>query len=541
VRALALVTMVASLGGACSGGSSGGGPGAGGNGGTGPIVPPPASCTPAAGQPSAAQTAMPITKLELANGADEGWLGSPAVADLDGDGSNEIVAARGAEIVVWRANGTLRGKTRLTGSRIWSAPLVGNFVGDGRLEIVAACRGTLAMLDADLMPLPGFPVTWRDEIRSVAAGDLDGDGRLEIVVGTTSDLDANGRTDILHVFRGDGSAQPGFPPNTTGTSGCDDACYTHAGFDQNLAVGPIDGQGGDDIFLPQDNAYVSIHAGTGVAFDASPIFEDRTKVLGVRFMLDYAEAQQGFADDEQTGLQAHFTNSPGTLADLDADGETEIVMVSSVQNAAQTDRERGVALWVIHRDGTRPAAWESPFHVPAYLAGLEDLGGNIVGLTNQVSAAEIDPATAGLELVFAGFDGRIHAVSAGRQERWTYSYTTDTTELTGGVAIADLSGDGAPEIVFATYSTQSGRSALVILDAGGNEQRVVPLSGRGAMSVPTVADVDGDGVLEILVSLKDGGGAGGSVHVLSVPGSAPNCLLWPTGRANLLRNGYVRR
>ena len=96
-------------------------------------------------------------------------------------------------------------------------------------------------------------------------------------------------------------------------------------------------------------------------------------------MLDYAEAQQGFADDEDTGLQAHFTNTPGAIADLDGDGETELIMVGSVQNAAQTDRERGVALCVVHRDGTRPAAWETPFHVPAYLAGLEDLGGNIVG------------------------------------------------------------------------------------------------------------------------------------------------------------------
>jgi hypothetical protein len=24
-----------------------------------------------------------------------------------------------------------------------------------------------------------------------------------------------------------------------------------------------------------------------------------------------------------------------------------------------------------------------------------------------------------------------------------------------------------------------------------------------------------------------------------VPGSADNCLLWPTGRGNLLRNGWV--
>jgi len=524
--------------GACSGG--GGGGGLGGSGGTGPIVLPPASCTPVAGA-GQAQTAAPTMKLELDNGGDEGWLGSPAVADLDGDGSNEIVAARDSAVVVWRADGTMSGARELTGSRIWAAPLVGNFAGDAKLEIVAACRGQLAMLDATLAPMPGFPITWRDEMRSVAAGDVDGDGRLEIVVGTMNDLEANGQTDIFNVYRADGSQQPGFPANTTGRSGCDDACYTHAGFDQNVTVGPIDGVGGDDILVSQDNAYISIHDGTGVAFASNPIFRNRTKVLGVRFMLDYAEAQQGFADDENTGLQAHFTNTPGAIADLDGDGVTELIMVGSMQNAAQTNRMLGVALFVVHRDGTRPAAWEAPFHVPAYLTGLDDLGGNIVALTNQVTVAEIDPTTAGPELLFPGFDGRIHAVTADNHERWSFAYTADPTVLTGGVAVADLSGDGAPEIVFATYSTGTGKSSLFILDAGGNQQQKVPLSGRGAMAVPTIADVDGDGTLEILVSLKDGGAAGGSVAVFTVPGSAPNCLLWPTGRANLLRSGYVPR
>ncbi len=46
-------------------------------------------------------------------------------------------------------------------------------------------------------------------------------------------------------------------------------------------------------------------------------------------------------------------------------------------------------------------------------------------------------------------------------------------------------------------------SFLYILDATGKLQQQVPLSGRGAMPVPTVADVDGDGQLEIIVSLKD--------------------------------------
>jgi hypothetical protein len=58
------------------------------------------------------------------------------------------------------------------------------------------------------------------------------------------------------------------------------------------------------------------------------------------------------------------------------------------------------------------------------------------------------------------------------------------------------------------------------------------------MPVPTAADVDGDGVLDLVVSLKDED-AGAQVRVYRVPGSSDNCMLWPTGRGNMLRNGYL--
>ena len=44
---------------------------------------------------------------------------------------------------------------------------------------------------------------------------------------------------------------------------------------------------------------------------------------------------------------------------------------------------------------------------------------------------------------------------------------------------------------------------------------------------------------EIVVSLKDAEDEVESVLVYSVPGSSTGCLPWPTGRANLLRNGWV--
>ena len=57
------------------------------------------------------------------------------------------------------------------------------------------------------------------------------------------------------------------------------------------------------------------------------------------------------------------------------------------------------------------------------------------------------------------------------------------------------------------------------------------------MPVPALGDVDGDGQLELVVSLKD---SSEGVQVYTIPGSSDNCLLWPTGRANLLRNGWVK-
>ncbi|MEZ4393276.1 MAG: VCBS repeat-containing protein, partial [Polyangiales bacterium] len=461
----------------------------------------------------------------------------------DGDGRNEVIVARAGRVAAFRADGTALWSYAVPGGgRVWASPVVTDLAGDAKLEVAFASRGRVHLLDARGVAVQGFPFTWRDELRSLAAGDLDGDGRPELVALTTGPLPGvNGSPrDILLALRGDGTVLPGWPPNTTGTSGCDDQCFVTGGYDQNVAVGPLDADARWDVVGAQDNAYLSWHRGDGVAFDANPMFRMRRKVQGVRFLHDYALARQGYADDEEAANQAHFTNSAPAIADLDGDGRNEIVVVGSVQNAAQSDRTRGVALWVLHPDASRAAGWEEPLHVPRYLAGLTDFDGtNLVGLTNQPSVAELDPASPGLEVVFAGFDGAVHLATAARTLRWRFEYTAAADVLTAGVAVADLSGDGVPEVIFATYSPRAGASALYVVGADGALQHRVALPGRGAMSVPTVADLDGDGSLEIVVALKDEGPE--SAWVLTVPGSHGACLPWPTGRANLLRNGYVPR
>ena len=476
----------------------------------------------------------PELLTKLADRYHEGWLASPAVADLNGDGTNEIIILRAERVETYGPKGNLLWTYSFTG-RAWASPIVANLVGDSALEIAFAARDKVFVLDKAGQVLPGFPVTWQNEMRALGAGDVDGGGKLDLVasVGHPAPI-----TDVVNAWHTDGTSVPGFPPNARGVSGCDAQCYLAGAYDQNVALGDFDGDGKADVIVPQDNAYVSIHKDTGEAFNANSMFKPK-KVIGVRFMHDLALAVQGYANNEDTDLQAHFTNTAPAIADINGDGAYEAVFTGSVQNASQADRFKGVGLWAIRSDASRIPGWEAPFHAPGYLDGLWDSGNNIVGLTNQVTIADINATKPGLEMIFAGFDGRIHAVAADRTELWQMQYTTSTGVFTPGIVVADLSADGIPEIVFATYSSAENGSALFILDATGKKLFEEPLPNRGSMAVPTLADVDGDGTVDIVISLKDAVDKVELARIYRVPGSKTNCLLWPTGRANNLRNAWV--
>jgi hypothetical protein len=111
-----------------------------------------------------------------------------------------------------------------------------------------------------------------------------------------------------------------------------------------------------------------------------------------------------------------------------------------------------------------------------------------------------------------------------------------------------LNGDGSSEVIFTTYVSGAPRQPaatthLIVLSADGKLQHSIPLSGRGSMAAPSIADLEGDGNLELVISLKDTldeNGQGG-VQIWELPDSDTRCMQWPTGRGNLLRNGAFRR
>lgn len=77
--------------------------------------PPPATCTAGSGS---ATVSAPTLLVSLKDRWEEAWLGSAAVADLDGDGVQEIVVPRGEALLAWHPDGTLLWKFPTEGGRI---------------------------------------------------------------------------------------------------------------------------------------------------------------------------------------------------------------------------------------------------------------------------------------------------------------------------------------------------------------------------------------------------------------------------------------
>lgn len=118
---------------------------------------------------------------------------SPAAADLDFDGTPEIIAAswNDSSVAVWHADGSMAvGWPRKGGAPFWSAPAIGDIDGSGGLEIVVGSNtNKLYAWHANGAPVRGAGVLFTPQgsvISSPAIADLNGDGIREIVFGTSA-------------------------------------------------------------------------------------------------------------------------------------------------------------------------------------------------------------------------------------------------------------------------------------------------------------------------------------------------------------------
>ena len=455
-------------------------------------------------------------------------MSSPAVADIDFDGHNEVLIAAGNDVNGWDDRGAvLPGFPLDTRSRqIIGDIALADLDGDLRLEIVA---GTRALLDEGQCQvfvwqdsgalLPGWPkaVNWEPKfsanncwVSSVAISDLDGDRDLEIIAGTTNngaiDPYAGIPTPNLYAWHVDGRAVRGDWPNWQTTAGVYGA----------LAIGDITKDGKADVVVGRDYLYLNAYGHDGRSLSGWPI---RTFVNG----------NGGDYDSEQ---RIEYSVNAPAIADLDADSVPEIIVAGHVKGPGNADEKRNSAVLVLEPDGTRRRGWEIAALGKGILAQVD--------LPRQgIAIADLD-SDGRLDIVVATHDGWIRAYRHDKTVLWAFNYARGDSLFATDPVIGDVDGDGRPEVLFGTYvpdvvaGHKDGPVAIWGLEANGVPRSGFPLTipTPGVSAPPTLTDLDKDGDVEIVAVTRNGQLF---VWTTAAPYHASR-FPWPTSRHDVQRS-----
>jgi hypothetical protein len=515
----------------------------------------------AAPSASAKKVAKPRFVRNITTG-ETGWFSSPGLVDLTGDGRLEIVAPFYSTFV-FDAAGRQLGKGTATKGRVYAPGVVADLDGDGTREIVVGGNeGTVAAYD---LAAGGLQVKWTastcsggqcPEARGMAAADLDGDGRVEVVVTTTNTSETGSQ---VFAFEPDGGRAPGWPRFNT----ADDATFNGAGnhgygaYGENVGIGNLDDDPQLEVVVTFDNHQINVFNHDGTSVLASPWYTNRQNdFLGARLgwgqfirWLDpsvedrHYHRHAGDWPDVRKTPWLQWTASPPSVADLDGDGRNEVIGLPNVEKGIPY-RTQAYAFMVLdgaQGGGARSARRHRGFTRPPLSRRPKARGGDLYPPDGIPAPTVVNiSGDARPEIVAAVPDGSVYAIGPTGRRLWRFDYARGRAEsFASEVATADLNRDGRPELVFGTYGSTRRSGRLVVLSARGRRLFDIRLrrqgtdgNGIGVPAAPSIADLDGDGRLEIVLTTFDHG-----IDVYRVPGSGTNALAWPTGRGGLLRAG----
>ncbi|MGZ6092694.1 MAG: FG-GAP-like repeat-containing protein [Polyangiales bacterium] len=345
---------------------------------------------------------------------------------------------------------------------------------------------------------------------------------------------------------------PGFP-KFLGTSG-----------EASPRLVDIDGDGKRDILYPTGEGVIHAYKADGSEIPGWP-FKTRNmdglqpdKVEGSPFVQNYLGGENSWTKgDMKLDLAHESIMSAPAIGDVDGDGKDDIVFGTWAGTIYAIDRNAKLLPGFPIRLPDVPSC-------PLGDAKKLPDGTPCMDLENHIARGTFPAVTlvdmnkdGKLELVIAAFDGKVYVKDGTGKDLDGFPVTVyydgplakekHHARIVTTPAVGDLNGDGIPEIAVGSnqYVGNGGNlGVFYVIDGRGNAApggpylpgwpvnsssfKLFPLVGEGVVSAGMMADVDGDGKLEVVFH-----GTGGTPYVLpanpgkqAIPGGAvPNAVL----------------
>ncbi len=405
-----------------------------------------------------------------------------AIGDLDHDGALDIVATTDDGFVyAWDGGGNLR-------------PGFPAF--------------TDRSVERQTVPPPDTPNSYNPMTGSfggAALGDLEGTGQLDIVMG--------GWDGKIYAWRPDGSLVPGWPVDAADIPPADIPSFGTPTHDPKLVTTPtlvdIDGDGHPDVFMGLQD---TVQGGTVVNYVTA--FSSSGQLMP-NFPLQLTAISQGY----------------GTATDFVTIGVTTPAALTLPGGPMAIASPEFFLNYIIPLSNPSSAFPENPAAFPEdgapmiRFTGSPSIG-NILGTaTPQIVEAGISvfDILAGIQST-PGQGVRLRSAVSVTDSATGENFPSYTQEIQGLAffstpAIADITGDGTPDIVLSTDSAAlHGFDSVTGAAAAGWPQ----WTGGWSLGTPAVGDLTGDGTVDVAVTTREG-----YLHIFTTPGlTAANHEAW---------------
>ena len=439
-------------------------------------------------------------------GSGDGRADHVVIGDVTGDGLADIVASRplanAATVFAGDGAGGF-GRAVLVPAGVGPAPLaLADATGDGHVDVLTAnaVGSSLSVLPGDGQGRVGFPGNFPagNGPYAVAAGDLDGDGLPDVVT-------ANAFADTVSVLLNDGAG--GLRPPVD---------YPVESFPNSVAIGDMNGDGHADLVVANlGGGTVSVLRGDGAGgFGAATstsvggTFESpyalalgdangdgkldvataNTNISNDSISLLLGDGQGGFAPAQlfAPGPSGYYQPQGVVLADVTGDGHADIV-------TADTGAD---SLSLLVGDGA--GGFAPALLLPTDLGPVAVAAGDVTG-DGIVDLVSLDTTTQDVSVLVG--DGAGGFAEPANYPIYPFEDVVDYNPWPWGLALADVDGDGMPDIV--TANTQNDSVSVLPNDGAGGFGHFLNFGTGAHPGAAAVADIDGDGRADVITANRE--------------------------------------